>query len=93
MRSSFVTQRAVTEHQLADTDLWLQRSCYPDDHETGDAEGSVFLDGNPCERCSRAFENRHSDVWSNPVDVGLSIQSPGVLPREVSPPAATDNKD
>ncbi len=93
MRSSFVTQRAVTEHQLADTDLWLQRSCYPDDHETGDAEGSVFLDGNPRERCSRAFENRHPDVWSNPVDVGLSIQSPGVLPREVSPPAATEDKD
>jgi len=93
MRGSLVAQRAVADHQFADTELRLQRSRDPDDHETRDAECGVLLNGDSCERCSHPFENGDPNSRPNPVDVGVSVQGPGVLPGEVLPPATTEDKD
>jgi len=93
MGGTLVAQRAVAEHELANTNLWLQRSCDPDDHESGDSECGVLLDRNPCERCARTFQDGHTHVRSNAVDVGLPVQCPRELPPEILPPATTKNKN
>ena len=80
MRSPFVSQSTLTEHQLTNTDVRLQRSGDPDNHETRDAKCGILLDGDSCERCSNPFENRYSNVRPNPVDVGLPVPRPRELP-------------